>query len=81
MGGPFRGQMFVGKDGIHWTFGFACAAFDAFVRIDEQFAVDPVDEMDAINRAHRDARLIDHVEAWLRDDVGQCLVLRTSAVG
>src|ERR1035438_6297397 len=63
------GDILLGEDGVHRAGIDAGAAIDALVRIDVDHAV-LVDLVDAVDRAHLDARLVLEVDAGLGDDVG-----------
>ena len=64
---PLRRQIVFIEDCLGRAHWFACAAVDAFVRIDVQRALALVD---AIHRAFVYTRLVFHVDAGLRDHVG-----------
>src|SRR6266498_780019 len=68
--GPFGRDLVLGKDGVHRALGLARPAVDALVGVDEQLAVDAFLVMDAVDGAHRYARDIEDIGAWLGDDVG-----------
>ena len=68
--GPLGRQRLLGEDRVHRALRLAGAAVDAFVRVDEQLAIGAFLEMDAVDRADRDARHVEHVDARLGDHVG-----------
>src|SRR5262245_26765337 len=60
----------LGEDGRDRTGGLACAAVNALIGVNVEFAVDALVEMDAVYRADIDAGLVQRIDAWLRDHVG-----------
>ena len=68
--GPFGGHRVLGVDRVHGALGLAGATVDALVGVDGQHPVGALVEMDAVDGTHRDARLVQDVDARLGDDVG-----------
>ncbi len=63
---PLVGQRVLGKDRLDRALGFARPAVDAFLRIDDE---DPLEHVDAVDRADVHARQVFDVDARLGDDV------------
>ena len=72
---PFDRQRLLREDRVHRALRLAGPAVDALVGIDEQLAVDAHFVVDAVDRAHRDARDIKDIDARLGDDVGHSRIL------
>ena len=60
------GQRVLGEDRLHRALRFARPAIDALLRIDDQ---DPLELVDAVDRADVDAGAVFDVDAGLGDDV------------
>ncbi len=67
--GRLGGQGVLGEDGVDRALRLTRAAVDALVRVDVQLAVGAAVEVDAVDRADGDARLVQHVDARLGDHV------------
>jgi len=67
VGHRLGGQGIFGEDGVDRALRLARAAVDALVRIDVELAIDAAVEVDAIDRADRDARFVQHVDTRLGD--------------
>ena len=65
-GVPLVRQRVLGEDRLDRALRFACPAIDALLRIDDQ---DPLELVDAVDRADIDARAVFDVDAGLGDDV------------
>src|SRR5439155_23560981 len=61
---PLFGNAIVGEDGLHRARGFACLAIDALVGMDVELVLAFIN---AVDRAHLDARLVLHADARLRN--------------
>ena len=66
-GFPLIRERILGEDRLYRAFGFASAAVDALLGVDDEHAIRLVD---AINRAHVQTGLVFDVDAGLGDDVG-----------
>src|SRR6266496_4880976 len=64
---PLFGQAVLGEDRLDRALGFAGAAVDAFLRVDDQ---DPLELVDAVDGADVHAGAVFDVDAGLCDDVG-----------
>src|SRR3990170_2238001 len=67
---PLVGHVVLGEDRGHRAHRLAGAAVDALVGVDVELAVGALFEVDAVHGAHLDARLVDDIDAGLRDNVG-----------
>src|ERR1019366_8990692 len=63
---PLIGDVVLVEDGLHRADRLAGAAVHALVRVDIEHALALVD---AVDRAFLDARPVEHIDAWLRNDV------------
>src|SRR5262249_22958442 len=68
--GPFDREGLLREDRVHRAFRLAGAAVDALVRVDEELAIRAFVVVDAVDRTDGDARQVEHIDAWLGDDVG-----------
>src|SRR5262245_14355489 len=67
---PFDRQRLLREDRVDRALRLARAAVDALVRIDEQLPIRALVVVDAVDRTDGDARQVEHIDAWLGDDVG-----------
>src|SRR3954451_7509793 len=72
--GPLGREALFGEDRVDRALGFARAAVDAFVGVDEQLAVHALIVVDAVDGTDRHARDVENVDARLGDHVGHLLL-------
>src|SRR5438309_10775447 len=79
--GPLGRQRLLGEDRVHRAFRLAGPAVDALVGIDEELPVGAFVVVDAVDRADRDARDVEHVDARLGDHVGHWGTFSSAGLG